>query len=225
MKINTRSWSKLFALLAISATTCVATRAGIVYDNTSQLQGQFFNAGVEFGDQITLGGNPQERSVTNFKFEYYLSRAPSGDEKFQLRIYAEGSPPGEPGAQLYDTGVQPLSRTGYNNVELDLAGLTGGTGLDVPNTITWTVQFTGIGGSEQVGLLFENPPAVGSSFDDYWEKSGGVWTVKRFPGGPVANFGALVVALVPEPSTIQYALLAGLMGLGYLGYRRQSTKN
>ena len=48
--------------------------------------------------------------------------------------------------------------------------------LEVPDTITWTIQFFGVGNSvgDRAGLVFHDPPSVGSSFDDFWVNNGEV---------------------------------------------------
>ena len=59
---------------------------------------------------------------------------------------------------------------GYNSVTV--SGLL----IEVPETITWTVQFFGVGNTagDQAGLVYNNPPSVGSSFDDFWINTGEV---------------------------------------------------
>ena len=59
---------------------------------------------------------------------------------------------------------------GYNSV--NVSGLL----IEVPETITWTVQFFGVGNTagDQAGLVYNNPPSVGSSFDDFWINTGEV---------------------------------------------------
>jgi hypothetical protein len=85
--------------------------------------------------------------------------------------------------------------------------------------LVWTVKFSGIEGSEHAGLLYYNPPTVGSSFDDYWLNNGtGFQLVDS--SGIVDNFAAQVTA-VPEPSTIAL-ILAGAGALGAARLRRKS---
>lgn len=212
---------KVFAVFSAMAVFTTVAQAGIVYNNSTNFIGEYFGTTNEFGDQITLAGDPLERVLESFKFEYFLSRAASGDEAVQFRIYDNNGANGAPGAVLYEFD-QPLSlggATGYRTVEIP------NINISVPDMFTWTVQFTGVSGTEQIGLLFYDPPSVGSSFDDYWENVGGVWSTKRFStaGGPVANFGAQATA-VPELSTLQYALMSGLAFMGVTAYRRFRAK-
>jgi hypothetical protein len=223
MKNNTRSMKAVFALLAASAALCVSAWAqpsDIVYDNTStnSFTGQQYGSTSEFGDQITLAGQSFDRTITAFRFDYYLSHGVSGNEQATLTVYDTTGPSGGPGNVLFSDGPFNIS-SGYNTVT------DSGLNVSVPDSIIWTVKFSGISADETVGLLFYNPPTVGSSLDDYWEKVNGVWTLNRFSpsGGPIANFGAQVLA-IPEPSTVQYALLAGLAALGVMAYRRQTAK-
>jgi len=225
MKKNARSFKGLIVLLAVSAALLVPAWAQtpspqIVYDNTStnSFTGQFYGSQNEFGDQITLAGASFNRTITSFRFDYYLSHGVNGDEQATLTVYDATGPGGSPGKVLFTDGPFNIT-SGYNTVT------DSGLNVAVPDTIIWTVKFTGVEGTEQAGLLFYNPPTVGSSFDDYWEKVNGVWTLNRFTpsGGPVANFGAQVLA-IPEPTTIAYALLAGLVVLGATAYRRQLAK-
>jgi len=220
MKNNTRSLKAVFAFLATSAALCIpawAQAPTIVYDNTSTngFSGQFYNSLNQYGDEITLAGQSFDRTITTFRFDYYLSHGVTGNEQATLTVYDTTGPGGSPGNVLFSDGPFNIT-SGYNTVT------DSGLNVSVPDTIIWTVQFTGISANESVGLLFYNPPTVGSSFDDYWEKVNGVWTLSRFTpsGGPVANFGAQVLA-IPEPSTVQYALLAGLAALGVMAYRRR----
>jgi hypothetical protein len=221
MKTNMWFLRKVFAVFSAMAVTATVAQAGIVYNNSTNFIGQFFGTTNEFGDQIALAGDPLERVLETFKFEYFLSRAPSGDEQVQFKIYANNGVGGAPGDVLYQFD-QPLSlagNTGYRTVEIP------NIHVPVPDIFTWTVQFTGVTDTEQVGLLFYDPPTVGSSFDDYWEYADGAWTTKRFStsGGPVANFGAQATA-VPELSTLQYALMSGLAFMGLSAYRRIRAK-
>ncbi len=207
------------AWLAGLAMVAISSQAGIVYDNSTTTLGSFYGSTNEFGDQIKLAGNPLERTITQFRFDYYLSHGVNGDEKLTFKLYDNTGPNGSPGNELYETSTPIQMNPGYNTVTID------GLNLNVPDNITFTVQLTGIEGNETGGLLLYDPPTVGSSFNDLWEKDNGTWTLKTFAaqGGPIANFGAQVIA-VPEPSTVQYLLLGGLTLVGSITYRRRSAK-
>src|SRR5204863_601094 len=92
-------------------------------------------------------------------------------------------------------------------------GLLTGLSVSVPGTFIWTVDFDGVTGADNAGLLFYNGVTVGGgpgqSFDDHWENTGTValpnWVLMD-QATVIDNFGARVT-VVPEPGTI--ALLAG----------------
>ncbi len=221
--------AKLFALMTAICAFAVTGHSQlnqIVYDNTdtNTFLGQYYGSPFEFGDQINLVA-PGQWIVTSFKFDYYLNGNLNGNETADLRFYANNGANGAPGTLLYDSGVFNITKgeNGYNTVN------DSGLQVEVPGTFTWTVLFGGIEAFETAGLLFYNPPTVGSSFDDYWERdSSGAWALKRFTpaGGPVANFGAQVTAIaVPEPATIQLGLFASLVWLGYVARQRAARKS
>lgn len=204
----------LVGLTAVGLTAlCSAQTPKIIYDNTTDYQGQIFYTENEFGDQIKFSTALTERVLTSIKFEYYLASGANGDETAQLKLYRNDGENGAPGYLLYDTGPFSISSgvSGYNFVTLgDLA-------LPVQDGLTWTVLFGGVSSTETAGLLVYGTPTVGTSFDDFWEKSGGVWGTKTIPS-VVANFGAQIMA-IPEPSTLHLMLLGGLAGVGWFWRR------
>ena len=60
--------------------------------------------------------------------------------------------------------------------------------------MTWTVEFTGLGAG-QSGLLLYDPPTLGTSYDDFWEKVDEVWELKSIEEN--ANFAARLAG-VPD---------------------------
>jgi hypothetical protein len=208
-----------------------ASAQTIVYDNSDGDLNRTYlpqpnTNGVAFGDQINLDGT--DRVVMNFKFEYFLSGNASGDEAAQLFFYAndgqvieQSNPDGStfqvtaPGTLLYTSPVLSL-QTGFQTADAS------GFEIAVPDSFTWAVTFTGIQEGEVAGLRVYDPPSVGSSFADFWQRNNGTWNTYLFdnPPGP-ANFAARVTA-VPEPTTIAYALLAGAACIGYLSRKRRS---
>lgn len=227
-----RTTSKLLKPLAVLSALlplCASSFAAIVYDNsTGDLNRTYIPTqpnGVEFGDEINLAAG--ERIVTNFKFEYFLSAGADGDETAQLVLYANDgalitrtNPDGStfevpsPGSVLYTSPVLSLA-TGFQTAEAS------GFSFDSPNTLTWAVTFQGIDSGEVAGLRLYDPPTVGTSFADFWERSNGTWNTFLIPDSIPGNFAARVTA-VPEPTTLAFALLAGLSWVGYRGFKRRS---
>ncbi|MHB8523617.1 MAG: hypothetical protein ACYDH9_23075 [Limisphaerales bacterium] len=220
--------SKLIvALLGTAALTlsAVAQTPTIVYNNSTTATGStpFFAPGTEYGDQINLAGT--SRFVTEFKFQYYLA---AGSGTAELRAYdmtgsgASLGIPSTPGNLLYDSTAFPISAgaNGYNIVDIN------GANFNAPanGSFTWTVSFTGTG-TNHVGLLLYNPPTVGTSLNDFWVRnSDGTWSIQNFGStGPVANFGAQVIA-VPEPTVLQFGMVSGLVGFGMLLFRRRAVR-
>jgi len=225
-----RTTSKLLKSLAVLSALlpfCTSGLASIVYDNsTTDLNRTYGPNGTEFGDEITLAGT--DRVVTDFKFEYFLSGNANGNETVQLVFHANDGPTitrtlpdgttmqsQSPGTVLYTSPVLKL-QTGFQTAEASQFS------VQVPNDFTWTVTFNGIDAGEVAGLRVYDPPTIGSSFADFWQKSGGTWNTYIFsdPAG-AANFAARVTA-VPEPTTLGCLLLPALSWLGFLGYKRRS---
>jgi hypothetical protein len=202
----------------------------IIYNNSTNDTGFRFNPGlVEVGDEIVLGGRTDFRRVTNFTFEYYGLNF-SGDEKAQIRFYANNGTnstagPQVPNTLLYDSGQFPIAATARATLSFDLATLNLFTNnLTVPNDFTWSVQFflgtNAPSSTEDAGVDLYSPPTVGNNFNDYWEQSASGWTLKT-NGFLNMNFAA-VVSAVPEPSAlVLFALSSAGFGLAVLRRRNR----
>lgn len=206
----------LITLAATASVLSSAANAAVVYDNSIRNQNSFFGAANEFGDEIELEGT--ERTLTGFEFSYFLGNK-SGNETAILRLYNNDGANGAPSTLLYESSAFSIVNTdaaGYGMIGID------GLQIPVQDNLTWTILFGGIDPFESAGLLFYDPPVIGRSFDDYWEKGqNGAWVAKNFANDPlntVANFNAVVTA-VPEPSTM-YLLAGGLVWLGFASRRR-----
>ena len=70
-----------------------------------------------------------------------------------------------------------------------------GLKIVVPDDFTWTVQFGGMTGkaANEAGLIFRDPPTVGSSFDGIWLRKNEIWQLYTWNGRPVANFAVRIV--------------------------------
>jgi hypothetical protein len=92
----------------------------------------------------------------------------------------------------------------------------------VDDHFTWTVTFSGIDGAEEAGLQIYDPPTIGSSFKDFWQRTGGDWSLFLIDNGDVpGNFSARITA-VPEPTTLAL-IVAGLGALGFRAFKRRSA--
>ncbi|MCF7763227.1 MAG: PEP-CTERM sorting domain-containing protein [Verrucomicrobia bacterium] len=200
--------TKSIAVLTASFLLGTTGYASLIYDNTDAASSKNKayappGGNVEFGDQVFLSGS--ERRITDFSFDYFLSASPSGNEQGQLFFYKNdgGATASEPGTLLYQSGTFNLS-SGFQRLPAQ------GLSIDVPNTFTWTVKFSGIDLGETAGLLVYDPPAVGASLDDFWVKNtSGGWSTFLIDANTPANFGARITA-VPEPTTMALGLLGGL---------------
>lgn len=171
-----------------------ALRAEVIYENNRIYSTNFVTHTEEYGDEINLAGSA--RTITDFQFEYFGDFNSNTVATVEVRIYANDGPGRypEPATLLY--GSAPLEvQPGFNTVTLN------GLNLEVPSTITWTVQFSGLSGTagDKAGLLIYEDPQVGSSYRDYWRKVNGSFVLYSFFGfKPKANFGARVLA-GPDP--------------------------
>lgn len=177
----------------------VCTHAGLVYQNGKDPvePETAYYSGLEFGDEITLAGS--DRWISGFSFEYFAEFAATGDETARLRFYANDGPTGEnpsatPGTLLLDTGQFSI-QSGYKTARV--------LGLDfqIPDSFTWTVEFSGLSETERAGLLIDETVEVGSSESDFWEKRQEGWRSLTLPGLS-ANFIAQVI-VAPELSFVE----------------------
>lgn len=215
------------SLMAVAALTlgAAALHAEVVYNNGVSYSGNYLNPGSqEVGDEVILGG--ASRLLSHFTFEYYGANF-SGNEQYRIRFYnndgtAFGGGIFAPGSSFFDSGLQslgaPTDPSNRNTYDLDLSGES----ITLPNSFTWTIQFSGVTGGETAGVTLYNPPAVGLGYDDFWLNNGAAWELRGT--NPTAfNFGSTITA-VPEPSTYALAIIGGLCGFALMA-RRRSTKS
>jgi hypothetical protein len=221
------------AALAVSlmaSSSASAAASDVIYDNTTTYLTNFFASANEFGDQVNFAGT--SRLLTDVSFEYFANlTSPPGQDTAVFRLYknAPGAS-GIPTDLLYQTPSFVIGN-GFNHINISALS------IQVPDSVTWTVQFSGLSAGETAGLPLYSPPTVGASlaggvigsYDDFWQNSGGTWSLFRFPNGqPEGNFAAKFsasAAAVPEASTFVYAMLGGLMILGCRIYRRHSLRH
>lgn len=178
----------------------------------------------EVGDEIILAGT--ERLLQQFDFQYYARNSAgslSGTISAQVRFYLNNGPPSSSGpltpgpVPFYQSSVFPVpfAPTG-NNFNFNAASgdwAAPGLLLPVVSNMTWSVQFSGLGAGDDVGLVLFHPPVVGGNYPDFWEFDGTTWTLNADTdprdGTLPYSFGARFDA-VPEPSTVFAGALTAL---------------
>lgn len=208
-----------FALALLAALSLgTNARATTIYDNSVNDLLTRFNPGLlEVGDQIVLAGT--ERFLTNFSFEYYATNTanPSAlagaNVEARVRFYLNDgvlfNGYATPGTMFYDSGLFSVGLPTDRSTFVFTAGSDFAFGgLYIPaNEITWSVQFSGLGGTDEVGVDIYSPPVVGANYPDYWENNAG-WSLKT--NTVPMNFAAQFQATVPEPSALTLLAVAGL---------------
>jgi hypothetical protein len=220
-----RHSGKMVAIAGALTVLSVSALAEIVYDNTASQNylGQDITSATEFGDQINLSSATASRLLTNFRFDYYLAPTASGNESLTFKLYANDGVNGAPQTELTAGKTWSVSLApGYNNVSFGF-DQTGPFSVNLPETFTWSVLFAGVDGQEHAGLLMFDPPTIGSSFNDFWERQpDGSWKTMQVLGAAV-NFSAQISA-VPELGTLQYGLMGGLVWIGLAIRRRLAAR-
>jgi len=198
----------------------------VVYDNTANNLHAIHSTGEEYGDQISLAGDSTLRTATAFELIYYsnYNLAAGG----VVRLYANDGPAvggfSSPGELLYQSAAFDIIKsdsTDLNNVSgtrltINLAG----TGLVVPDTLTWSVSFSGnAAGGNDAGVLVYDPPTVGSAGELFWKRNGPIWALTDLANNVNGNFAAKLTA-IPEPSTVALGSIAAIGWLALAGYRR-----
>jgi len=179
-----------------------------VYDNSANdLATRLETGPSEVGEEIILAGT--ERYLEGFSYEFWstnLTGAPSFEGTnvtVRLRFYANdgtnfnGYP--TPGTVLYDSGefwlgtdTTPRATVIYSEADLWLDALY--PLMDaLPTNFTWTVQFSGLGTNDQVGVDLYSPPVIGQSYGDFWLRTDGGWELRTF-AGVAADIAAWAIA-------------------------------
>ena len=229
------------ASLAYAAVVGVASVQGeTVYQNvnvinqTVALSGSA--AGKEYGDEITLAG--VNRFVDKFTIAYFAEIANSPKAAAVLTIYKKDG-------SLANPSSSSSQRPGGVIWQSDPFSLADGVhGLDitpnvfVPDTIIWTIKFTGLtaGSPDVAGIMMADTPTIGGllpgrlhpvigSYEDFWVKydpaNDDSWALKSFgtTSSPLGNF-YLDIDAVPEPSTIALSVLSGAIIWSWAKKRR-----
>lgn len=203
------------APLAVMLAMAPVVNADTIYDNTVNLLGTLIDGReLEWGDGATLDGT--ERVVTRISL---IIHALGGDHPadVRVRLFEDGDIfKGEPGAMLWESELfeQMTILDGSNLYDFDLPNVL------VPDSLTWTLQLTNVGGSAGiVGSRFVHPPLVGSSEAFIWSRhANGSWTQFLIPS--YRSFGARIEA-VPEPATLVLLAFAAALLLRNRGAGRR----
>jgi hypothetical protein len=214
-----------------------------LFDNTtSPSPNQIFpgttsagNAGytLEYGNQVFFGNGYTAESITSFAFDYYAISAngtsfagtPTVDVRWYLNTGAPFNGYATPGSTpFYDSGSVSLAGStvgsaaspGNNALTFSVANSdfpSGGQSV-AGNELTWTVQFSGMGSGDNLGVVLAGGPTIpGTSIgNDYWLNNSG-WTLQTDTGDPIPSNDNIaqtwVGTAVPEPSTLALSLVGG----------------
>jgi hypothetical protein len=223
---------KVAACLAVSALLGgTASAQSVIYDNSATSLGRVTGEGnAEIGDAAVFAGTA--RTVQQISFEYFVA-APAANgaagteiannETAQFFMYALDNN-NLPTTLLYSSptfSLVPATSKGFGTATIN------GISVDVPDRIAWTVNFSGVEGNEQAGLLFYTPPSVGSSptfdpgdgtqHDFFLRHNVSGWSLLDTPN-TIDNLNVRFTA-VPEPSTIAL-MVGGLAAFGLIRRRK-----
>lgn len=219
----------------------VAAQEVPLYDNTTTFANYnlMFPNNLEVGDQIWLANYTTDPYLTGFSFEYYspnltFSGTVTADVRFYLNDGTNFNGYSTPYTKFYDSGpfeIQtPESAIGYNSAMLSFdsadlytdAQLNMNPNMQMPDNFTFVVMFSGLSGSDQVGLPSFEPPTVGSNYGDYWENDGNWVLENNYVGNVVQLIGFPVQLIaVPEPTTLCLAMTGAALLFGFARRRRQ----
>jgi hypothetical protein len=225
---NERNMNRTLKVILLSAGLCslpsLSFSQTTVYDNLTSPDplGQQYSptpTGLQFGDQISLIGT--DRTLSQFSFYYFFSGATASTQSVTVRMYANGT--NAPATPFYTSDPIPLSTgaNGFNNQSINFP--LSSNVITLPDSFTWTVQFSNLAASETGGLLLYGPPNVGSSLNEFWQENGsGVWSLNQINNGTtLADFAARVTA-VPEPGIFALSGIGALLLAGLRRFRKTS---
>ncbi len=204
----------------------VAQPSEVIYNNSTNDLTTRFNPGTDqVGNEIILSGT--DRYLTAFSFEYWgtsLTSSFAGAVQAQVEFYQNNGPAfngyATPGTSFYSSGwftvPSPTARNTFQFTVPDGDFPEGGLFMPVATNMTWTVQFRNMGTGDAVGVDIYSPPTVGETYTDYWQNDGTGWTLET--NSVPMDFAAVMVATVPEPSTLALSVCGGL-GLLFVARR------
>lgn len=184
----------------------------IVYDNTTTYLDRFIGEAGEFGDEIILAGTA--RVLTDIYFEYFGDFMQQGDELAKVRIYTNEKVydlyRNEPTKVLYESGYFPIT-PGLNTKHLTVPNVT------LPDVVTFTIEFGGLTGSDQAGLLLYSPPTVGRSWNEFWRRTTeGKWSAVIYSRtDPTLKANAALRLVAKEALRLHSSAVSGSRNFGF----------
>jgi hypothetical protein len=203
---------------AVMTGIVLTASADTIYDNSVHDLNTRFNPGtLEVGNEVNFAlGSP--RFLTNFSFEYWgtasgvsFAGPVTAEVRFYLNNGAMFSGYSSPGTLFYDSGPFMVPSPTTRNTFVFTAGAdfpANGLFLPVISNMTWTVQFSGMGVGDNVGVDLYSPPVVGSSYGDYWENDISGWAL--YTNTMPMDFASRFQATTPEPSAIALLFCGGI---------------
>ena len=162
----------------------------LVYDNSvHDLLYRFDPGSLEVGNEIILAGSARYASEFSFEFWGFSSGGYvfEGDVQARVRFYTNDGPLSSsgyasPGTVIYDSGAFPIPATpaGRATLIFDEFQIDAVVPLraPLPNSFTWTVQFSGLSANDSAGVDLYAPPVIGNTYGDYWENDTSRWALK-----------------------------------------------
>ncbi|MDP7047942.1 MAG: hypothetical protein QF721_00675, partial [Verrucomicrobiota bacterium] len=191
---------------------------GVIYNasHTSNLYEVVLDVGTEFGDEIDLAGGAKNRRLSELAFEVYADLASGSSATATLKIYANdsgvtygGVDTGKTGGTGY--GAQMPGTLLFKSVDkalvdgLQTLRVNPSFSVDLPSKVTWTVTFGGLASGEQAALILGGQDGVGSSLDDFWQKTSSGWGLYQTGSKTQADdFTANVTAYDPNSVVVKY---------------------
>ena len=189
-------------------------RSTVVYDDTTTVTAGFSqNPSAIIGDDLTL---TQGGTLDSVMFSVYNSSTASGALMSSTNVinFYDGQTSQLIGGFSVDLtyGNSGLPQGYYTTITVtDLGSLN----IALPTAILATQQINSVVGSNKVGQVLADPPAIGSSTDAFYLDN----TVAVPPGTDVGffNFGGSPVAnlywqvSIPEPAAFSLLALGGLL--------------
>ena len=184
-----------------------------------QLYEAVYDVGTEFGDEINLGSG--NRRLSELAFEVYANVASGSSATATLKIYAND---GGLISALVPSGATALSTEQYpgtllfQSVDKTLVDglqtlrVNPSFSVDLTDKVTWTVTFGGLASGEEAALILAGQDGVGSSLDDFWQKTSSGWGLYKTGATQPDDFTANVTAYDQDSVVVKYNPDGGYTG-------------